>query len=140
MRRPQVSELIRSPSCQSGPDSKSTTRLPALVRTEAKTEPEAPAPTMTTSTFSFAMSPAPGRRDVGLIGHAEMGVAVHGAVDDVDRVGAHEEINEGRAGALPVVELVLAHQIDEVVLFGGGEGCKAAAAIFGLARTVDGAE
>src|SRR6202451_3634069 len=97
---------------------------------------------MTTSTFSFAMgcsSPALRRCDMGLIGHAEMGVAIHGAVDHVDRVGAEEEIDERRARAFPAVELVLAHEIDEVVLLGrrqSGEGF----AELGLARAFDGAE
>src|ERR1039458_9680670 len=83
-RRPQISELIRSVSCQSGPDSSSTTFLPALASAEAYNVPDAPAPTMTTSTFSFAMSPPLFGRDVGHVGDAERGIAVHGAVDHVD--------------------------------------------------------
>src|ERR1700675_2780560 len=84
-------------------------------------------------------SPALRRCDMGLIGHAEMGVAIHGAVDDVDRVGAKEEIDERRARALPAVELVLAHQVDEIVLLAGAEGCESFAE-FGLAGALDRAE
>src|ERR1700742_2080146 len=94
MRRPQMSDEIRSVSCQSGPLSISTTFLPALASTAAKTEPEAPAPAITTSTFSCAaMSPPPLRLDVSEIGNAEALVALHGAVDDVDRVAAQDEVD-----------------------------------------------
>src|SRR5664279_1401397 len=80
-RLPQKSELIRSVSCQSGPVSSSMTFLPALASTEAYSVPDAPAPTMTTSTFAFAMSPPLCGRDVGHVGNAERGIAIHGAVD-----------------------------------------------------------
>src|SRR6201987_6322626 len=96
IRRPQMSDEIRSVSCQSGPLSSSTTFLPALASTAANTEPEAPAPTMTTSTFSFAMSPPLGRRDVGHVRNAEGGIPVHGAVDDVDGIAAQHQIDEWR--------------------------------------------
>src|SRR5215467_7806652 len=116
-RRPQMSELMRSESCQSGPCSKITTFLPCAASTAANTEPEAPAPTMATSTFScVAMSPAPGRRDVRHVGDGELGVAVHGAVDHVDRVAARHQINEGSRRTLPAVDFVLAHEIDERAL------------------------
>src|SRR3954462_7493283 len=92
--RPQNSELIRAVSCQSGPLSSTTTFLPALASTDAYTEPEAPAPTMTTSTFSFAMSPPPVRRDMGHVGHAERLVALHGRIDDVDRVAPQHRVDE----------------------------------------------
>src|SRR5580704_2139327 len=97
---------------------------------------------MTTSTFSLAMvcsSPALCRCDMRLIGHAEMGVAIHGAVDHVDRIGAQQKVNKARARTFPAVELVLAHQVDEIVLLGrrqGGEG----PAEFGLARALDRAQ
>src|SRR5215470_11395417 len=95
IRRPQISELTRSESCQSGPCSNITTFLPCAAMTAANTEPDAPAPTMATSTFScVAMSPPRRRRDVRHVGNAEAGVAVHGAVDDVDRVAAHDQIDE----------------------------------------------
>src|SRR5882757_7434712 len=94
MRRPHISELIRSVSCQSGPASSTTTFLPALASTDAYTEPEAPAPTMTASTFSFAMSPPPLRRDVGHVRHAEGLVALHGRVHDVDGVAPQHAVDE----------------------------------------------
>ena len=85
---PQKSELIRSLSCQSGPDFNNTTFLPALASTEAYKVPEAPAPTMTTSIFSFAMSPPLLGHNVGHVGNAERRIAFHRAVDDVDGIAA----------------------------------------------------
>src|SRR5215470_6941581 len=103
MRRPQKSELMRSFSCQSGPLSMSTTFLPALASTAANTEPDAPAPA-TTSTFScVAMSPPPVRLDVSEIRDAKALVAVHRAVDDVDRVAAQDEIDLPGRRPLPAV-------------------------------------
>src|SRR5215469_6303540 len=93
MRRPQMSDEMRSVSCQSGPLSISTTFLPALASTAAKVEPDAPAPAITTSTFSSsfpwifacaAMSPPLVGLDVGHVGDAETLIALHGAVDDID--------------------------------------------------------
>src|SRR5258708_21030082 len=95
---------------------------------------------MTTSTFSFAILPAPGRRDVRHVRNAEAGIAFHGAVDDVDRIGAQQEVDEWRARALPAVELVLAHIVDELVLLAGIEPGKTAAAIAGLAGAIDRAQ
>src|SRR5947207_11072702 len=86
MRRPQISELMRSVSFQSGPASSTTTFLPALARTAANVEPDAPEPTMTTSTFSLAMSPPLRRRDVRHVGNVERRIAGHRAVNDVDGV------------------------------------------------------
>src|SRR5215470_273249 len=139
-RRPQKSELIRSLSCQSGPDSSSTTFLPALANTEAYKLPEAPAPTTTTSIFSFAMSPPLLRRNVGHVGNAELGIAFHRAVDDVDGIAAEDEVDEGTGWTLPAVDLVLAHQIDEggsLLVFELG---KAAVAVMSLACLFHGAE
>src|SRR5262245_53783785 len=77
---------------------------------------------MTTSTFScVAMSPPLGRRDVGHVRNAELLVARHGAVDDVDGVAAHDEIDESAARPLPTVDLVLPHLVDESVLRGAVE-------------------
>src|SRR3979490_810698 len=107
-RRPQMSELIRSESCQSGPCSSSTTFLPTRVRTAANTAPAAPAPTMTISTFSsVAMSPAPRRQDVRHVGNPEPREALDGAVDDIDRVVAQRAVDESLRGTLPVLDLVL---------------------------------
>src|SRR3954471_6829794 len=117
MRRPQRSELTRSESCQSGPASSTTTFLPAFASVAANTEPEAPAPTMTASTFGrVAMSPPLQRHDVRLIRNAEELVAFDRAVDDVDCVASHEEVDEGRGRSLPALELPLSHEIDEVAL------------------------
>src|ERR1700754_1493918 len=99
MRRPQMSDEIRSVSCQSGPLSISTTFLPAFARTAANVEPDAPAPAMTTSTFSStfscdAMSPPLVRRDVRHVGDAEALVSLHGAVDDIDGIAPQHEIDQ----------------------------------------------
>src|SRR5215468_6648819 len=131
-RRPQISDEMRSDVCQSGPLSITTTFLPALASTAAKTEPDAPAPTMTTSTFScVAMSPPLFRRDVRHIGNAQRLVAFHGAVDHVDRVAAQDEIDKPAGRALPAVDLVLPHQVHEIALLRGREcGETPAAACF----------
>src|SRR5437660_1456150 len=126
MRRPQISELMRSESCQSGPVSSSTTFLPALASVAANTEPDAPAPAMTASTFSplftgVAMSPPLERHDVRLIGDAERFVPLDRAVDDIDRVTAQHEVNKARRRPLPARQLVLAHQVHELALRVGGE-------------------
>src|SRR5215510_2419745 len=144
-RRPQKSELIRSLSCKSGPDSSSTTVLPALASTEAYKVPEAPAPTMTTSifslaVFSFAMSPPLRRRDVGHVGNAERGIAFHRAVDDIDGITAQYEVDEGTGGTLPAVDLILAHQIDQGGSFIVFELGKAAVTVMRLACLIYGAE
>src|SRR5215470_15413847 len=131
---------MRSVSCQSGPCSRMTTFLPAFASTAAKTEPDAPAPTMTTSTFSLAMSPPLGRRDVGHVRNAERGIAVHGAVDDVDRVAAQDQIDERSRRALPALDLVLAHVVDEATLLGFAELRESAAVVERLARAVDRAQ
>src|SRR5882757_10256520 len=94
-RLAQMSELMRSESCQSGPCSISTTVLPARVRTAANTAPAAPAPTMTASAFSkAAMSPAPLGKDMGHVRHAEPGKALNGAVNHIDRVIAQRAVDE----------------------------------------------
>src|SRR5215467_14862537 len=92
---------------------------------------------MTTSTFSFAMSPPLRRRDVGHVGNAELGIAVHGAVDHVHGIAAQEQVDERPARALPTLDLVLAHIIDEAALLGFGELRKRLAAIARLAGPVN---
>src|SRR6516165_2373773 len=138
MRLPQKSELMRSVSCQSGPCSSTTTFLPAFASTAANTEPEAPAPTMTTSTFSFAMSPPPGRGNVGLVGNAESGIAVHGAIDDVDRVAAQQQIDERSGRTLPAFDLVLPHAVHECALVGFAKLRELASTMERLAGAIDG--
>src|SRR5712692_2951886 len=140
MRRPQKSELMRSESCQSGPVSSTTTFLPALARTAAYTEPDAPAPTMATSTFSrVAMSPPLQRRDMRHVGNAERLVALDGAVDHVDRVAAQHEVDEASGRSLPALELVLAHEVDELALLVARKPGEAASALR-PARAIDRAE
>src|SRR5712671_418702 len=137
MRRPQKSELIRSESFQSGPCSSTTTFFPVFASTAAYTEPDAPAPTMTTSTFSFfAMSPPLLGRDMRHIGDAEGLVTLDGSVDHVDRVAARHEVDERPGRSLPAVELVLAHQVDELALLHAFE-LREAAPLARLARAVD---
>src|SRR6516162_6282114 len=95
---------------------------------------------MTTSTFScVAMSPPLFRSDVRHVGNAQGLVAVHGAVDHVDRVAAQDEVDEPAGRPLPALDLVLPHQVDEIALVGGGESGEAAAAAR-FARLVDGAD
>src|ERR1700730_16345596 len=139
-RRPQMSELMRSESCQSGPCSSSTTFLPARVSTAAKTAPAAPAPTMTASTFSsVAMSPAPGGQDVGHVGNPEPREALHGAVDDIDRVVAQRAVDEGLRGSLPALDLALAQAVDEIMLLRCAQ-LGEAALVQRLARMIDPAQ
>src|SRR5262249_19997390 len=128
---------MRSESCQSGPCSRSTTFLPALARTAAKTDPDAPAPTMTTSTFSLAMSPPLGRRDVGHVGDAEAGIAFHGGVDDGDGGAAQHEIDKRSARPLAPSELCLAQAVDEAALLRRRELRESATAVERLARAID---
>src|ERR1700681_4866274 len=126
-RPPQMSELMRSESCQSGRCSSSTTFLPARVSTAAKTAPAAPAPTMTASTFSsVAMSPAPFGQDMGHVGNPEPREALDGAVDHIDRIVAQHGVDERLGGSLPALDLALAQAIDEIVLLGRAELTEAA--------------
>src|ERR1700753_3028807 len=97
MRRPHMSDEIRSSSCQSGPWSISTTFLPALASTAANVEPDAPAPALTMSTLSSpfpctATSPPLFGGDVRHVGHAKALISFHRAVDDVDGIAAKHEI------------------------------------------------
>src|SRR5580765_5459114 len=95
---------------------------------------------MTTSTFSFlAMSPPPLGRDVRHVGNAEGLVAFHGSIDHVDRVAARHEVDERPGRSLPGLELVLAHQVDELALLHALE-LREAAAFARLARPVDRAD
>src|ERR1700716_508277 len=143
IRRPHMSDEMRSVSCQSGPLSISTTFLPALASTAANVEPDAPAPAITTSTFSsifscVAMSPPLVGCDVRQVGNPEALVSLHGAVDDIDGVAAQHEIDLRGRRTLPAVDLVLAELIDEIVLLGSRKrGEPFAAAV--RARFVDAA-
>src|SRR5579864_7242176 len=139
-RRPHISEEMRSDVVQSGPLSITTTLRPALASTAANVEPDAPAPTMTTSTFScVAISPPLLGRDMGLVGNAKLRVTVHGAVDHVHGIAAQHEIDERALRALPAFDLVLPHQVDEVVPLGRDEP-RETPAILRLARAIHGAD
>src|SRR6188472_1803933 len=92
---------------------------------------------MTTSTFSFAMSPPLGRRNMGHVGNAEAGIAIHGAVDDIDRVAAQQQVDEWSTRSLPAFDLVLAHAIDETALLGLADLRKISTAVERLAGAVD---
>src|SRR4051812_38427732 len=107
---------MRSESCQSGPDSSTTTFFPARASTGAYTEPDAPAPTMTASTFWFAMSPPLQRRDVRHVGDAERLVAFFGAVNHVHRIAAQHEVDESPGRPLPALHLVLPHEVHQLAL------------------------
>src|SRR3954465_7163276 len=121
-RRAQMSELMRSESCQSGPCSSTTTCLPARESTAANTAPAAPAPTMTASAFSrVAMSPAPLGKDMWHVGHAQSCKALHRAVGHIDRIIAKDPVHEGLRRSLPALDLVLAQTGDEVALLVGSE-------------------
>src|SRR2546425_979186 len=75
---------------------------------------------MTTSTCSsLAMSPPLFGRDMRHVRDAEGLVTFHGPVDHIDGVAACDQIDEWPGGALPPVELVLAHQIDQLALLEG---------------------
>src|SRR3954469_26045594 len=122
MRRPQISELMKSWFFQSGPNSRITTFLPALVRMSAKIAPVGPAPTMATSTFScVAMSPPRRRQDMRHVRHAQPFEALDRTVDDVDRVVAEDAVDLALRRALPIRVFVLPHQIDKFALLGGAE-------------------
>src|SRR3954468_4436242 len=111
---------MKSSCFQSGPNSRITTFLPALVSTSAKMAPVGPAPTMATSTFSWvAMSPPRLRQNVRHVGYAEALEALDRAVDDVDRVVAEDAVDLTLRRALPFGVFVLAHVVDELALLGG---------------------
>src|SRR6267143_3279360 len=108
---------MRSECCQSGPVSRTAPCVPAFASAAATTEPEAPAPTMATSTSSCAaMSPPLQGRDVRHVGNAERLVAFERAIHHVDGVAAQHEVHECAGRTLPALDLVLAHQIDQVAL------------------------
>jgi hypothetical protein len=64
-------------------------------------------------------------------------VAFDGTVDDIDRVAAQYQVDQWSAGALPVLNLVLPHRIDKIVLLARTELREAAAVIERLARSID---
>src|SRR3989442_12543010 len=95
---------------------------------------------MTTSTLSsLAMSPPLFGCNMRHVGDAEGLVPFHGPVHHIDRVAARDQIDERPGGALPPVELVLAHQVDELVLLEGVE-VREAMAVARLTRPIDRAD
>src|SRR5258708_19272607 len=82
------------------------------------------------------MSPPPLGDDVRHVGDAERLVAFHGSVDHVDGVAARHEVDERPGRALPAVELVLAHQVDELALLHALE-LREATPLARLARALD---
>src|SRR6516164_11547799 len=68
---------------------------------------------------------------------AEGFVALHGSVDDVDSIATQNEIDKGSARAAPALDLVLAHGVDEIMLFARTKLRKFAAAVERLARAVN---
>src|SRR5260370_41950566 len=71
--------------------------------------------------------------------NAEGFVAFHRSVNDIDGVAAQHQVDERSAGALPALDLVLAHGVDKIVLLARTELPELAAAVNRLARIVDGA-
>jgi hypothetical protein len=69
--------------------------------------------------------------------NAEGFVAFDGSVDDIDGVAAQHQVDERSAGALPALDFVLAHRVDEIVLLVRIELREPAAAVERLARLVD---
>src|SRR5216683_3187099 len=61
--------------------------------------------------------------------NAEGFVAFDGSVDDIDGVAAQHQVDERSAGALPALDLVLAHRVDEIVLLARIELREPAAAV-----------
>src|SRR5262245_7052208 len=137
MRRPQISELIKSSWLQSGPNSRITTFLPARASTSAKIAPVGPAPTMATSTFScVAMSPPRLRQDVGHVGDAQALEALDRAVDRVDAIVAEDAVDLPLRRPLPVFVPGLPQESDELALLFGAELGKFLA-VLGPALAVD---
>src|ERR1700730_17068958 len=69
--------------------------------------------------------------------NAEGFVAFHRSVDDIHRVATQQQVDERSAGALPALDFVLAHRVDEIVLPARTELSEPAAAAERLARLVD---
>src|ERR1700722_19210303 len=71
---------------------------------------------MTMSTFSLVISPPLFGGNVRHVGNAERLVAFHGAIDDVDGVGAQHGISQRPGFPGPALDLVLPHPVDELAL------------------------
>src|SRR5215472_10988502 len=140
-RRPQISELIRSESCQSGPAPARRLSCLALPSPQRRPSPTHPRRPRRRRLFHLSpWSPPLFRRDMRHVRNAEGFVAVHRSVNDIDGIAPQYQIDERCPGTLPTLDLVLAHGVDEVVLLGRTELCEFAAAVERLARIVDGAQ
>src|ERR1700732_4208259 len=64
-------------------------------------------------------------------------VAFHRAVDDIHGVTTQQQVGERSAGALPALDFVLAHSVDEIVLLARTELRELTAAVKCLAPVVD---
>jgi hypothetical protein len=69
--------------------------------------------------------------------NAEGFVAFHRPIHDIDSVTAQHQVDERSSGALPALDLVLTHGVDEIVLLARTELREIAAAVQRLARVVD---
>src|SRR5260370_7006400 len=69
--------------------------------------------------------------------YAEGFVAFHRPIHDIDSVTAQHQVDERSAGALPALDFVLAHSVDEIVLLVRTESRELAAAVERLTRIVD---
>src|SRR6516165_7741817 len=135
-----MSELIRSESCQSGPVPARRPFCPALPAPQRKPTPMHPRRPRRHRLFHLSpWSPPLFRRDVRHVRNAEGLVALHGSVDDIDSIAAQNEIDKWSAGAAPALDLVLAHGVDEIMLFARTQPRKFAAAVDCLARIVNSA-
>src|ERR1700720_3706748 len=69
---------------------------------------------------------------------AEGFVAFPRALDDIHGVTTQQQVDERSAGALPALDFVLAHSVDEIVLLARTQLRELTAAVKRLARVVDG--
>src|SRR6516165_9756865 len=72
--------------------------------------------------------------------NAERFIAFDGSVNDVDRITAEYHIDQRSAWTLPVLQLVLAHHVDKIVLLVRTDLREIAVTVERLARGIDGAD
>jgi len=86
------------------------------------------------------MSPPLRWFDVGHVGHTKRGISVHRAVDHIDGIAAHDQIDKRSRRALPAGDLVLAHLIDEITPLIRADLREGPVVVVGIAGAVDRAE